>query len=95
MVIKLSSHTSPGWVNFWEVPSHSKPSQAYIVAQRPNGTFGCNCPRWKFHQDTECKHIQDVKRWMIVPDLFKKHAQITSPEKLSKILNAFSAIELD
>lgn len=48
------------WVKQWDCPSHSDPDKKYVVSQAEDGTFGCDCPVWKFRRQ-ECKHIQQVK----------------------------------
>lgn len=48
------------WVKQWDVPSHSNPKKKYVVSKADDGTFGCDCPVWKFRRQ-ECKHIEQVK----------------------------------
>lgn len=93
MVMKLDGYTAPGWVEFWEVPSQSSAGTAYIVARRVLGQFGCSCPQWKF-KHKPCKHIDIVKDFIINPDKYKPHTQVTTPEKVKKLLGVFEAIEL-
>ena len=46
------------WVRKWPVEGHS--GNAYVVAVDEFGTYGCSCPRWKFHR-AECDHIRAIK----------------------------------
>lgn len=61
MVSKLNS-SGPTWVNRWEVISDTS-GEAYTVAQKTDGSWGCSCPRWKFSKAPKqaCKHILRVQ----------------------------------
>ena len=47
------------WVERYTVPSESS-ARIYTVGKKDDGTWGCTCPRYKFHH-VECKHIQAVQ----------------------------------
>lgn len=48
------------WVEKWKVPSASS-DRIYTVSLADDGTtWGCSCPRWKFHRE-QCHHIQEVQ----------------------------------
>lgn len=47
------------WVERYSVPSESS-GRMYTVGIKDDGTWGCTCPRYKFHH-VECKHIQAVQ----------------------------------
>lgn len=45
------------WPDRYEVVGHT---DTYIVARKKDATWGCSCPRWKFHKapKIDCKHIK-------------------------------------
>ena len=47
------------WPDRWEMQSTTDPDVTYILARKKDGTFGCSCPRWKFHKAPKiaCKHL--------------------------------------
>ena len=47
------------WIERYTVPSESS-DRKYTVGKKDDGTWGCTCPRYKFHH-VECKHIQAVQ----------------------------------
>jgi len=47
------------WAERYTVPSESS-DRTYTVGKKDDGTWGCTCPRYKFHH-VECKHIQAVQ----------------------------------
>jgi hypothetical protein len=47
------------WIERYTVPSESS-DRKYTVGKKDDGTWGCTCPRYKFHHE-ECKHIQAVQ----------------------------------
>lgn len=65
MINRLNSGTT--WVNRWEIESPDS-GKLYIVAQKADGSFGCDCPAWKFKKADangrrpDCKHILCVKQ---------------------------------
>jgi hypothetical protein len=61
VITKLES-ASPVWVNRWEVISPTS-GRKYTVGQKSDGTFGCDCPAWKFKKAPrpDCKHILYLK----------------------------------
>lgn len=50
------------WVNRWIVESETSDRQ-YTVGQKEDGSFGCDCPAWKFKKAPrpDCKHIIGLK----------------------------------
>jgi hypothetical protein len=44
------------WIERWEVQGNTG---TYVVARKVDGSYGCSCPRWKFHKapKQDCKHI--------------------------------------
>jgi predicted nucleic acid-binding Zn finger protein len=88
MIQQLSG--SSGWVNRWEVASHTS-DREYVVAQRPDGSWGCSCPAWKFKKPVDgvradCKHIQEVKGSEPV-DMTKTSAKAAEAFKRSRAEN--------
>lgn len=53
---KFTPKRKDKWVHRWFVgDGHKK----YTVAMKEDGSFGCDCPQWKFRRE-ECKHIKKV-----------------------------------
>lgn len=48
------------WLRYWMIESHSRAGKFYKVSQRRDGSFGCDCPIWKF-RPRECKHITEAQ----------------------------------
>jgi hypothetical protein len=61
MVSKFGS-SSATWVNRWEITSMTS-DRTYVVGQKVDGTWGCDCAAWKFHKAPKppCKHILKVQ----------------------------------
>ncbi len=51
------------WIARWQVNSMSNLTATYTVGLKNDGTWGCSCPRWKFHKapKVDCKHIERIK----------------------------------
>ncbi len=51
------------WRTRWDFPSSSGNGKMYVVARKDDGSFGCDCPSWKFARapKQDCKHILEVK----------------------------------
>ena len=49
----------PQWVSSWAVP-RSDGKGDWTVSIAADGTWGCDCPQWKFRR-LQCKHIQATK----------------------------------
>ena len=49
------------WAERWLVSGST--GSEYVVARRPDGTFGCSCPGWKFKKapKPDCKHIRAMR----------------------------------
>ena len=58
-----SKTPSKGYSEAWLVESRSDITKKYTVSRRPDGTFACDCPAWKFAHAPKpaCKHIQGVR----------------------------------
>jgi hypothetical protein len=54
---------NPNYHNQWAVTSESTPNKEYKVSQKPDGSFSCSCPAWKFKHAPrpDCKHIIGIK----------------------------------
>lgn len=59
----VSKPPSRGYAEAWLVESRTDPTAKYTVSKRPDGTFACSCPAWKFHPapKVDCKHIDGVR----------------------------------
>ena len=55
------------WTEHWQVQSESNTSRYYTVSRAEDGTFGCDCPAWKFKR-IQCKHIRGVASALIGSD---------------------------
>lgn len=75
MIQQLGS-SSATWVNRWEVSSLTS-DKTYIVGQKSDGSFGCDCPAWKFKKAPrpDCKHILKVRAVEPVDDSKKPTAR--------------------
>ncbi len=98
-IIHITGHGRIGkWVYFYEVPSESDPSKAYIVsADASFENMGCSCPRWIYHR-VQCKHIQRLQNERRMTGRFvtsDKVAPITPAEKLCRALSRFANIDVD
>lgn len=56
--------TTDVWIYRWTAQSRTTAGKQYVVALKRDGTFGCDCPAWKFHKapKPDCKHILAIKR---------------------------------
>ena len=58
-----SKTPSRGYAEAWLVESKTDITKKYTVSKRPDGTYACSCPYWKFHPSPKpiCKHIDAVR----------------------------------
>jgi hypothetical protein len=51
------------WITRWLVRSRTT-NKIYTVAMKEDGSWGCDCPAWKFAKapKPDCKHILATKR---------------------------------
>lgn len=54
--------TTNPYIRDWTVDSISRPGKTHKVSQRRDGTFACDCERWKFARapKPDCHHITSV-----------------------------------
>ena len=59
----VSKPPSRGYAEAWLVESKTDTTAKYTVSKRPDGTFACSCPAWKFRPapKVDCKHILGVR----------------------------------
>jgi hypothetical protein len=93
----MSCGTRVAWLIYVEVERECLPGVACVVAKSRKGTWGCSCPAWIYQrgQHGDCKHIRHVlsqidRNIHIAPYL----KSILTPEKIQKIVNRFSLIEV-
>ena len=57
----MPSNKRNPYVRSWDVPGTN--GDNWKVSERQDGTFACNCPKWKFHrgEKIDCHHIDAIK----------------------------------
>ncbi len=97
-IIQITGHAPIGkWVYFYEVPSESDPSKAYIVcADADFENMGCSRPRWIYLR-VQCKHMQRLRNERRTASTFAisdQVAPITPADKLCRALSRFANVDI-
>lgn len=96
---RITGHENHTWVECYQVVSFSDASKSYVVSKKRDETWGCSCPRWIYHHETECKHIKQVRYALsmqsypntpIIPNVRVEDL----PEKVRKALSRFAFVEV-
>lgn len=80
---------SSEWIQRWEVVGTS--NKKYVVARKSDGTFGCDCPSWKFQRKVngvrrDCQHILSKKLELQVPIAASPSTKQIQEKENSKIV---------
>jgi hypothetical protein len=76
------------WVKKWRVP-RSKGDGTWVVSRADDESWGCSCPRWKFHRE-QCHHILAVQQ---NPDAYDADHPKELPEIIPGNVEACTVID--